>query len=240
MSMVERQIFDVIQEGLDFFTGDSGQRFERFLLNELELSVAEAAKGRIYFAGGTNDEGDAVEARPPTLRHGYARTGGPFPSWNIILGGEREKQPYLNDDALGITEDGERFFDPETGEVVDAKIRRVTYMINIQVIADHPDVTLWYYHLLKRIVLSQHDAFLEKDIYSPTIGGADLVPDPRYLPHDVFARQLTLEIEGEECWTETLEGGFSTTVGGIAVDDTGASKTSGDASASVTAKVTNY
>jgi hypothetical protein len=240
MSMIERQIFTIINDRLDWFKADSGQRFERFLAGELELSAEEAARGKIYFAGGTNSEGDTIEARPPTLIHGYARTGGPFPCWALVLGGEQEAQAYLNDDALVLDIDGERAIDPETGRIVDPKIRRVRYTFNILVIADNPDVTLWYYHLLKRIVLSAHDAFFDADLESPTVTGADLAPDPRYLPSDVFIRQLTLTLEAEECWTEDFEGGVGTSITGIAVDDTGDSITAGDADGSVSATITTY
>lgn len=238
--MVERIVYEVVREGLSYYTADSGQRFERFLLDEIRLSASEAAKGRVYFAGGTNSEGDTVEARAPTLIHGYARTGGPFPCWAIVLGGEREVQTYLNEDALPLDSEGNRFFDPETGDVIDSKIRRVEYTFNLQVIADHPDVTLWYYHLLKYIVLRQHNSFLENDVEPPMISGADLAPDARYLPSDVFVRILTLQIQGEECWSEPIEGGFATTVSGIAVDDTTEGLTNGDATSSVTAGITTY
>lgn len=237
MSMVERIIYDVISDGLDWFKADQGQRFERFLLTELRLSVAEAAKGRIYFAGGTNTEGETVEARPPTLVHGFARTGGPFPCWALTLGSESESQVYLNDDAEFLDSEGNATIDPDTGEIVEPKVVRIEYLFNILCITDHPDVTLWYYHLLKRIIRSNHDMWLGNDIDPPTINGADLAPDPRYLPSDVFARQLTLRIEGEECWTEPREG-YAVTLSGIAVADTDEELTAGDADGQVTAKVT--
>jgi hypothetical protein len=91
--------------------------------------------------------------------------------------------------------------------------------------------------LLKRILLAQHDAFLQADIYTPSIGGMDLVPDPRYMPHDIFVRQVTVEIEGEECWTEARDG-FASSVSGIAVDDTGNGVTSG--ADGVVAKMTTF
>lgn len=236
MSMAERLIYAVIEAGLSYYTEDSGQRFERFLREDLRLSVAEAAKGKVYFAGGTNSEGDTIEARPPTLIHGYARTGGPFPCWALTLGGENVAQRFLGDDAVPLDEDGDRIFDPETGEVVDPKVRYVTYTFNVLVIAEHPDVTLWYYSLLKAIILSQREAFLNQDLSVPEISGADLAPDPRYLPHDMFARQLTITVDGEEYWAEARTG-FGGSVS-IAIDDTGTEATEGEGS--VTAKVTTF
>ena len=52
MPMVERVIFEVIQDGLDWFKADP-KRFERFLVDYCELSAAEAEKAKIYFAGDT-------------------------------------------------------------------------------------------------------------------------------------------------------------------------------------------
>jgi len=237
MSMVERIIFNVIKDGLAYYKGDDGQRFERFLLNELRLTADEAARARIYFAGGITEDGDTFEARPPTLQHGYARTGGPFPCWALILGSERESGTYLEDNAEFLDSAGMLTRDPETGEVLDTKIRRVTYTYQIHVIADHPDITLYYYHLLKRIILAQHNEFTKNDLDPPLVSGADLAPDPRYLPNDIFIRQVILEIDGDECWTEHLDG-YANKISGIAIDDTGEGRTAGEGS--VVAHVTPY
>ena len=242
MSMIERQIFTIIAGGLAWFKGGDGRRFERYLLGELELTPDEAAQAQLYFAGGVDADGNTVEARPPTLIHGYARTGGPFPCWALILGNERETGTYLNDDALPVDEDGNRFYDPETGEIVDAKTRYVAYTFQIMVTTDHPDVTIYYYHLLKRILLSYHDEFIGNHLGAPTISGADLMPNPQYLPNDVYSRILTLEIEGEECWTEAFEGGVGLSVAGIALEDGSGGGQSGPAGAAGTvgATVTTY
>lgn len=242
MSMVERRLYRIAEAGLAFFTEDSGQRFERFLMSDtgMGLTAAEAAKGRLYFAGGTDDDGDTVEARPPTLIHGYARPGGPFPCWALTLGSERTAREYLGDDAVPLDEDGDRFLDPETGDVVDLKIRRVNYNFNILVISDHPDITVYYYQLLKNILLSQYRITPDNELDDLDLSGQDMAPDPRYLPSDVFARILTVTVDFDECWTEPIDGGFAQTVGAIAIDDTGENVTSGDDVGSVTAKVTPY
>jgi hypothetical protein len=218
MSMAERIIFKVVNDGLQRFK-DKPIRFERFLLNEIELEAEEAAKGRLYFAGGVDTAGNDVEARPPTLIHGYARQGGPFPCWALTLAAERRAQDYLNQDAAALDEDDELEVDPETGEVVDAKVRRVEYTYNFLVITDNADVTLWYYHLLKFIILSQYDVLKAHHLDDPDLSGADMAPDPRYLPSDVFARSLTLSVQTDETWTTEIAGGGGNRVGGIHVDD---------------------
>jgi hypothetical protein len=216
--MAERIIFKVVKDGLQRFI-DKPIRFERFLRAEIELEPTEAAKGRLYFAGGLDAEGNTVEARPPTVLHGYARQGGPFPCWALTLAAERRSQDYLNQDGAALDADGEPFIDEETGEVVDAKYRRVEYTYNFLVITDNADVTLWYYHLLKFIILSNYDVLKEHHLDDPDLSGADLAPDPRYLPSDVFARSLTLSIQTDETWTTEIAGGGGNRVGGIHVDD---------------------
>lgn len=238
MSMAERVLYEVIKEGLDWYKADTGKRFERFLTEYMRLGAEEVAKARIYFAGGLAD-GETVEAQPPNLIHGYARTSGPFPCWALVLGAEREVLNYLGDDAAFIDADGEHYLDPETGQIIDPKIKRVEYTFNILVITRHPDVTVWYYQLLKHIIMQQHHILIERDLSDPSLSGADLAPDPRYLPSDVFVRQLTVQLQSDEPWTEILDG-FGSSISGIHLDDTEAEKTRGDADSSVDAGITTY
>lgn len=217
MSMAERTIYRIIKSGLAVFT-DRPSRFEKFLLTEVELDADEAAKGRLYFAGGVLD-GETIPARPPTLVHGYARQGGPFPCWALTLAGERRSTDYLNQDGAALDEDGDPFIDEDSGRVVDAKYRRVEYTMNILVITDHPDVTLWYYHLLKYILLAQMEVLEAAHLDDLDLSGADLAPDARYLPADMYARSLTLTVQTDETWSTEIAGGGGTRVSGIHVDD---------------------
>jgi len=237
--MIERTLYDIIESRLEWFKADDGQRFERFLLETLEVTAAEAAKGRLYFAGGTDSEGTTIEAKPPVLLQGYPRQTGPFPCWTILLGNDQEVASVLNDDASPLDSDGEYLYDPETGERVDPKVRFVSYTLQIMVLSEHPDVTQWYYWLLKLIILSQHDAIVQADYSAPRLSGGDLAPDSRYLPAHLFARQLTVQVDGEETWEEAFEG-IGSSIAGIAIDDTGDSKTAGPVDSSVAAGVTSY
>lgn len=239
MSMIERLIFTVVKAGLDYYTADAGQRFERFCLNEMRLSAAEAAKARLYFAGGTDPDGNVVTARPPTWQHGYPRQGGPFPLWALTLGTERETTTYLGADAFPLDEEGSMVLDPETGEPVDPKIIRVEYAYNVLCMAEHPDIAVYYYHLLKRIIRAGREEFIAEDLDPPQLSGADLAPDPRYLPDHIFARQLNVVIEADECWTEAKDGGYADTVRGIHVNDSGDDEAT-QGSGSTTARVTPY
>jgi len=231
MSMAERTLFATIRDGLAEFTdeNDRGKKYERFLTQFMRLDAEEAAKNRIYFAGGTLASGETVGARPPTLVHGFARTGGPLPCWALTLGSEREANSFLGEDGPFLDEDGETWRDPETGNILDPKVRRVEYTFVILVIADHPDITVTYYQLLKYVILKHHQALIDADLDNLALNGADMVPDPRYLPSDVFARQLTVTLQTDEPWFEDLAE-YADTVAGIHVDDSGEEATLGEGS----------
>lgn len=219
--MVERELFEVILAGLEWYK-EKPSRFERFLLEDQELSEEEAAQGRLYFGGGTDPDGNEIEARPPTLIHGYARTGGPFPCWALTLGAEKIHTDYLGKDASFLDSDGEHFIDTETGNVVDPKVRRMQYTFNILVHAEHPDVCVYYYHLLKQIVMSSEAALEARDVEDLEFSGQDMAPDPRYLPSDVFTRLFQVIVQGDETWGERV---FPTpgpkTLTGLHIDDDG-------------------
>jgi hypothetical protein len=234
--MVERQLYAVIEEGLQYFI-DEPVRFEIFLNEELRLSAEEAAKVRIYFEGGTDADGNTVEASPPTIVHGYARTGGLFPCLPLTLGSENIAQDYLGKDAPFLDSDGERYVDARTGAVVDPKARRFEYVFNLMVIADHPDITRYYYSLLKHILMSGQDELEERDVEDMTLSGTDLAPDARYLPSDMFIRNLAVTCQGDETWSENLPSPWTDQVN-VAIDDTGEGATEGSADNSVTAGVT--
>lgn len=205
MAMAERILFEVINAGLEWYK-EKPERFERFLQVNQELDEDEAARGRLYFEGGTVVDGDGndveIPAKPPTLIHGYARTGGPFPCWALTLGAEKIHTDFLGKDASFLDSDGENFYDPETGAVVDPKVRRMQYTYNILVHADHPDICIYYYHLLKSIVMESQGTLEDRDVEDLEFSGQDMAPDPRYLPADMFTRLLQVMVQGDETWCE--------------------------------------
>jgi hypothetical protein len=84
------------------------------------------------------------------------------------------------------------------------------------VITDHPDVTVWYYHLLKQIVMSQQAALEALDVEELTFTGADMAPDPRFLPDNMYGRIFQITVQGDEGWEQVMSRG--TMLSGIAVD----------------------
>lgn len=230
MSMAERFLFSAVEDELAVYTDPTnrGRRFKQFLIEELELGEDEAEQARLYFAGGTLDS-VTVPARPPTLTHGYPRQGGPFPQWALTLASEHDSNFYIGDDGSATDEDGNPYFD-EDDAPGEAKVVRVKYAYNFLVIVDHPDLTLYYYHLLKRLVRKRIRYLLQNGLDNIQLSGADLAPDARYLPHDVFVRVLTVTLETDESWVETVAGGLrGVKVRGIHVDD-GGGRTEGEGS----------
>lgn len=220
MSLVERTLYDVIDAGLTWFKADPA-RYERFLLDNTPITAAEAARARLYFGGGVDpaDSSVTVKARPPALVHGFARTGGPFPCFALTLGSEDVTQDYLGKDAPLLDSDGEAWYDTESGAIVDPKVRRFRYVFNILVHAEHPDICIQYYSLLKFIVMSSQDVLEERDVEDMTLSGRDMAPDPRFLPDFVFSRMLTITVDGEETWAEAFTQGFATGIRGILLND---------------------
>jgi hypothetical protein len=229
--MLERILYDIVKAGLDWFIAQPA-RFERWCVESLLLTEEEAEKLRIYFQGQPTAS-PPVLAKPPHLVHGYARTGGPFPCVSLTLGSEDIATDYLNRDASLLDSEEEYYLDPESGEVVDPKIRRLRYTFNFMIHADHPDVCIVYYHLIKFILMSAHDTLEANDVEDLIFNGRDLAPDPRYLPDDLFTRLLTVTVEGDETWAAPMAQ-FAKHISGIFHEDAVASVAASGEKANIT------
>lgn len=231
--MIERQLFEVVKAGLDWFKADA-RRFSRWLVAEQLIEESEAENARIFFEGQPLAD-PPVPPKSPTLVHGYARTGGPFPCIALTLGGEDIATDYLGRDASMLDSEEDYYLDPEDGRVVDPHIRRLRYTFNLLIHAQHPDVCVWYYHLLKQIIMSAHAELETRNVEDLVFSGRDMAPDQRYLPDDIFTRMLTVTCEGDETWEAALPD-FAQRVTGIFSTD----GTSGLAEAGETAAITAY
>jgi hypothetical protein len=187
---VERILFDRMTNGLAVFTTDSSL-FEQFLIDG-GLTSDEASRAR-----------EAFEEKPPHAIHGYARDGGPFPAWALTLGTEGTEVDYLGEDASGRDELGELYLDDD-GNPVDCHIRRWAKRYDIFVYADHPDQCLYYYQLLKHIMVSGRSELQQQDLDQITYAGAELAPDPRYLPSNMFVRRFSINLQSDESYNEKL------------------------------------
>lgn len=137
---------------------------------------------------------------PPTVVSGYARAEGPFPCWAVTLLSEEGIQDYT-----GIGQ--QAAFIGGMGADADCKNRTVfkrrvqgTYGINIY--AEHPDVCSSYYRVARKILNVGMWRMLQGGLNEPSLSGADLAPDPRYAPENLFIRRLTVTVDFEEVWSD--------------------------------------
>ena len=174
--MPERIIRDLIELGVNTITGTTG------LLDNIltTISAAELAKAKTVFAN-----------NPPEVVMGYAREGLSMPSYAITMTDETIMQDYL---AVG-----EEYMDA-TG---NRYVRRVKGAFTIFVYSDHPDVCVWAHRVLRRICEVGIPYLIDAGLDDPVLSGADLVPDPRYTPHNAYVRRLTITVEYEDEWDDT-------------------------------------
>jgi hypothetical protein len=215
--MIERIINDVITAGLAWFTADL-DRLEAFFQDEHGLSSAETAKIRAYYAMNPDDADDW--GGPPKLIHGYPRSSGPWPCWAIILNADRSERRMLGDDAGTMDT-----FDDETdldGEAAIPLVRLANFNVGIDTyVPDNPDICRYNYYLLRFIIWQAVGTFQDSPNYLQNVefSGADLAPNPQYLPDNIWVRRLTLTCFAEEAaWEAKSE---PTGVGGAhATDET--------------------
>lgn len=174
--MIQRYIYRAMKQGIDAITDDPSLLeiiFENFELEEGEVeSIIQT-----------------WEEHPPHVRHGFARLDDTFPLFAIVLVNEHEAETVLADDG-GIVEDPE---DPLYGADIRTSFWEHNY--NIMVYTDHPDVTLYWYEVAKSIILSAN--FYDAGIYDLLLSGADIAPDPEYIPSHLFVRYLSVKVNRE-------------------------------------------
>lgn len=202
--MIERFLYTALVQGRDAITND--------------LTLLEPMFGDNY---GLNNEEVATiktywEQHPPKVVHGYALATHTFPLWSIVLGAENEQEKFIGNEA-GVCLDPD---DPDYLADLKSTIWKHSYRILIY--AQHPDITLYYYEIAKRIILLANDYFVEQNVAEIDLAGRDLIPDPKYLPEHLFVREMTFTCERELLQVDRdsrLSKAFA--VSGIHVDKSG-------------------
>lgn len=200
--MLQRLIYKRLKEGVAYVKSDPRVIEQLFQdLFELERSEVESIK-------------TAFQTKTPNVIHGYARTDSEFPLYSIVLGGERETDTYLSDDA-GMIQDPE---DEDYGADRLSSLWESTFQILCY--TEHPDMTLYYYEIAKAIILTSD--FFSWGVLDFDTSGMDLAPDPRYIPEHLFVRQLTWKAKYEfERIDRNSKLGKAFKVRGIHVDKSG-------------------
>ena len=191
----ERSILTLLQTGVTAILGDldvsaPGETVLDDILRTLD--DAEKAKAREYF-----------KEHPPSVIQGYPRIDAPFPLYAMTLTSDNEANRYL-----GVGEHDEPSgFGSDDSEAIGAK-DRVEFnqwtkaSFTIFVYTEHPDLCAWYYRILRRICNVGIRFLTSEGLDNATIAGAELAPDPRYTPDNLFVRRLTLTVEYDEEWND--------------------------------------
>lgn len=172
--MLERALYGLITAGIQEVLADVSV-LQRFLVEEALLEEAEATKVVEYFQTAT-----------PSVVHGYARSDNKFPLYAIILTGDNQDQKFLGDEGAFHDDPEDEDFGADDFAAVFA------YQISIVVYAQNPDIVLYYYHLLRMIILGGIDTLKKVEFFDITLSGSDLAPDMSTMPNGLFQRRLAV------------------------------------------------
>ena len=174
--MIQRLLYQVISTGIDTITADP--TLLNTILRNYDLSADELKQIR-----------DLWVAKPPHVKHHYARKDDDFPLYSIVLANESEVELYLGDDA-GIIDDEDDELDGanKAGAIWEHAYQVLCYTGN----AEH---TIYNYEVVKTFLSAA--PLIEAGLHGYRLSGADLMPDLRYIPAHLFARVLTLTARSE-------------------------------------------
>lgn len=215
--MINRYLKTILEDGVEVIQNDLSILDELF---QQQFILGEEAANEIktYFANkGLN------------IVTGYPRRDNDFPLAAITLLSDNESESFLNDDGGYIdTEDDLHF-----GQ--DIKTTIWDYVYQILVLTEHPDITAYYYEIVKSIILISLDQLVDLDVFNFSLGGSELAPDLRYMPEHIFVRQLTFKcnsefqrFDKESRWLKAFA------VRGISVDKNASKRDTGDVVTNVT------
>jgi len=197
--MIERTIYDILTDGLAWFQADT-RRVVSFYVDHCGIPAAEAGEIETYF-----------KAHPPNIVIGYPRGSGPFPAWAIILESDSIRDRFIGDQGEYAPDDEPEYTD-EDGELAEKVVMRVSARYGVYTYSlGNPDVALLYYKLLRQILLKNIDTLIANEVGDLDFSGADMAPDPRYLPEDMWVRRLSLTLDLEETAWEAKPKGASVT-----------------------------
>jgi hypothetical protein len=169
--MIQRYLHDLLTVGVQTYQADENLLDDLFdELYELENTEIQAIK--TYF-----------QSKGLNVINGYPRRTTEWPAVAIILAGESEAEPYVGNYA-GIIDDGEL-----QGAEIEGSIWRHHYQLPVA--TEHPDVTAYLYEMVKSIIFAGLGTLVNQGCFQFTFEGADLAPDSRYMPEQLFVRQLT-------------------------------------------------
>lgn len=195
MNSPERIVRRLMQLGVDTITANPS------MIDFILQGPNEGDNGSGY------TDADLAEVKASWARNkasvliGYARTDSPFPVWAITLQGDNPATDFLGMGGYNETD----------AEILDglglganpvealAHVRTDT-IFGILVYHEHPDMAAAHYRILRYILNVGRMFLIKNGLDSPAISGAELAPDPRYLPDALYVRRVTLTVQVDEYW----------------------------------------
>jgi hypothetical protein len=215
--MIQRYLYQALTAGLDYFR-QNPDAFTALFGDNYGFSDTEISAIRTFFS-----------TKPPKVLHGYARMDQAPPFYAIVLADEREADFVIGDEA-GIIGDEE---DPDFGS--DQFTALWNHVYHILCITEHPEATQYLYEVAKLIILEAKPTFIPEGIYDSQVSGAELLPDPRFIPEHWFARQITFSCKREFLTVKKGSGaGRAWKVAGIHVDSAASPSDASDGQTFVT------
>jgi hypothetical protein len=202
--MIQRFLYNTLKQGLDAIMDNPTLLDDIF--SQYVLSPTEITDIKTWFA-----------AKPPHVKHQYARVDDEFPLYSIVLGSERETDLFIGNDGLLVEVDGSGYIgedDPDFGADLKASLWQHSFQIHC--VSEHPDGTQYLYEVAKAVFLIANlDDF---GFFQTHFSGLDLTPSLAYLPSHLFARVLEIQgkTEFERVVRDGLEKAFK--VRGIHID----------------------
>jgi hypothetical protein len=200
--MLERLIYRAIVDGVDYLKKNPESIVEFFCVEAL-LEKSEAEKIRDFFL-----------ANPPEVIHGYARTDAKFPLYAITLTSQNQDADFLGDEGDFHDDPNDPLFGTDDWAAI------FSYSFNVLVYAKHPDITLYYFHLLQNILISAEALFKDVgDAFDVSFSGAEMAPDPMTMPAGLFLRRFQINMKRQYTQTNLASRiGRAWRVQGIAID----------------------
>ena len=189
--MIERIIYTAIEQGLAVLNADPRAISDLFK-GQLGLAQAEAEKIRLLWVDDQAETDESKRRFIPSLNHGYPHGEVDFPGFFITLTSEGEETHFLGDETGQYLDDPS---DEDYGSPIVGSIWEQT--TTILVVAQHADVTVYLYQLLKAILVSQ-DAFIKScGAIKAHYSGGDMAPDKSWTPAGFFVRRMTINTSTE-------------------------------------------
>ncbi len=219
--MIQRYLYTAIQTGITAVAADP-EILDNLFQEQYDLSDTEMAAIKTYFVD-----------NPVTVSHGYARTADTFPRICIVLADDTESESYMSDDVGMIGEDEEDEDNEDFGAEITGSIWTAAFQLLCY--AEHPDVTIYLYELVKDIMFAALPYLKSTGIQKLGISGGDLALDSQYVPSHLFARRITFRCRYEFTHVDRQSKlGKAFAVAGLHVDSSGSPSDVGDVKTLVT------